>query len=422
MGGGGNLGNLAAPLLATALVRRSGAVEQVRPLKRAFTLVELLVVIAIIGMLVALLLPAVQAAREAARRMQCSNHLKQMGLAVHNFHDTHNGVVPGGLGVYSRLTFWFLVLPYIEQQAVYSRVEGNHAQGLGRNFEVEGGYTVDSALNSIGARGDIPGGNNQERVEFVQSLARISMYYCPTRRRANGTLTSGGWRSGAQDCNRETVDRWAFGPSSDYAIVGGMYRDNSDGNARPTNITGTPGLMHDNTVEISHGSSTSNGSANNRNNWEAFVAREFGPFRPASHSGGLDLDLNNADRARYWTVRDAFSRWSDGSSNQIIIGEKYMIQTDTYTNRHDATWLWSHGDTWMGTYRIFQNPNTNLGRANVRETGNCHWTHLRFGSSHPGVVQFCMGDGAVRGISQNTPLNILIPLAHVNDGNSVSLP
>ena len=89
-----------------------------RIIKRGFTLVELLVVIAIIGILIALLLPAVQAAREAARRTQCQNNLKQISLAVHNFHDTHNAFPVTRLPS-NRLTWVVYILPYLEQGAFY---------------------------------------------------------------------------------------------------------------------------------------------------------------------------------------------------------------------------------------------------------------------------------------------------------------
>ena len=108
-----------------------------------FTLVELLVVIAIIGILIALLLPAVQAAREAARRSQCTNNMKQLGVAIHNYHDTHKVFPPAGLDYgwagdantsYSRapssspvnrfnISGWVMVLPYLEQSALHDQYD-----------------------------------------------------------------------------------------------------------------------------------------------------------------------------------------------------------------------------------------------------------------------------------------------------------
>jgi prepilin-type N-terminal cleavage/methylation domain-containing protein len=90
--------------------------------RAAFTLVELLVVIAIIGILVALLLPAVQAAREAARRTQCQNNLRQYGIAIHNYHDV-NKILPMG-NVWARMwTFQSRILPYMEQNNIYVLID-----------------------------------------------------------------------------------------------------------------------------------------------------------------------------------------------------------------------------------------------------------------------------------------------------------
>ena len=125
-----------------------------------FTLIELLVVIAIIAVLIALLLPAVQSAREAARRSQCVNNMKQLGLALHNYHSTTNTFPPGGVnginaagqqclgtthgpncyewGAWSAHT---MLLPYMEQTAVYNAVNFNAHMGLKNNWDVHMGGT-----------------------------------------------------------------------------------------------------------------------------------------------------------------------------------------------------------------------------------------------------------------------------------------
>lgn len=91
--------------------------------RKAFTLVELLVVIAIIGILVALLLPAIQAAREAARRSQCTNNLRQIGLGILSYESARRLIPPGGLSSGNMLSFHALILPYIEETALADKID-----------------------------------------------------------------------------------------------------------------------------------------------------------------------------------------------------------------------------------------------------------------------------------------------------------
>ena len=169
--------------------------------RAAFTLVELLVVITIIGILIALLLPAVQAAREAARRMQCTNQLKQLGLALHNYAGS-NRVFPPGLitgtndtagtpaynpwsdnsaagtssatsGSGKHGTSWMLrILPYVEQQSTYTSYQ------FGQNV-------YGNSLSGTSAKVTPSGSTNGA------SVTEIKQFYCPTRR--------SGWRSGTDD-------------------------------------------------------------------------------------------------------------------------------------------------------------------------------------------------------------------------------
>jgi len=105
--------------------------------KRGFTLIELLVVIAIIAILIALLLPAVQQAREAARRSQCKNNLKQIGLAMHNYIDAHSVLPPGAnngsysgpatqMGYTLNHTAWIFVLPFLDQAPLYNKLYASY--------------------------------------------------------------------------------------------------------------------------------------------------------------------------------------------------------------------------------------------------------------------------------------------------------
>lgn len=140
--------------------------------RSGFTLVELLVVISIIGLLVALLLPAVQAAREAARRLQCVNNLKQMGIGFHNYHSQYNRFPFGGAGSVSdtsaavrarwRPSWGTVLLPYIEQQAIYEEMDlrlpyidaANHVAGA----RIIATYLCPSAPKTVMTRpnGDTP--------------------------------------------------------------------------------------------------------------------------------------------------------------------------------------------------------------------------------------------------------------------------
>lgn len=165
--------------------------------RSAFTLVELLVVIAIIGVLVALLLPAVQAAREAARRMQCSNNLKQIGLGLHNHHDA-TGSFPAGYGwnKQSNAASWTKtwgwgarILPFIEQGTLAMSLDVTRRE-----------------FNEV-----LPGNNSSSwppaMVELIRT--RINTYMCPSDQTPEGINTSTDFcHSGGPDSTKPAVSNY----------------------------------------------------------------------------------------------------------------------------------------------------------------------------------------------------------------------
>ncbi|EAQ82495.1 hypothetical protein DSM3645_08857 [Blastopirellula marina DSM 3645] len=237
-----------------AKMKNANRLRNVRTNSIGFTLVELLVVIAIIGVLIALLLPAVQQAREAARRMQCTSNLKQIGLALHNYHDTHGAFPPAVInpgcnhcnideiptgnwdGNVRNTTFQLMILPFLEQGNLYDKIDFRYAVGLSASTDTTGVAApvetaqVTSNMNAIknvqidafvcpSDPGDVPGKNTNSH--YQQKDYRRTSYGTLTRRwQDNSQIKNMVWGASLNTSS----ERPAFGVNGSSKI-----RDITDG-------------------------------------------------------------------------------------------------------------------------------------------------------------------------------------------------
>ena len=357
-------------------------------------------------MLVALLLPAVQAAREAARRMQCTNHLKQIGIAVHNFHDTYSALPPitngGENDNTNRFSVFVFLYPYIEQQALYEKI----------GSATWSGDTSRVGFDLIVYKWDPSGGRlegtktwwNMFDTQEKQAFGSVSIYRCPTRRGAGAAI---------YDSSSSTAD--SPGPLGDYAVPV-MASNFWFYHFVPTN-------SRDQTTQ-------------------------FGPLRVAivtttKPGGGHDYSK--------WTPRDSFSWISDGLSNQYLMGEKHIPvgrlgtsrtgnQSDGSAGAHipftaDHTYIttgrWAAGAarSIKSNHYAFAGPNdykadqdasgTWINCVSSNHDGNGRSGHYGFGSWHPGVCPFVLADGAVKAFPNTTSDAIIRAFGKVTDGGEI---
>ena len=341
--------------------------ERSRKQSPGFTLVELLVVIAIIGILVALLLPAVQAARETGRRMECTNNLKQLALASHTHMDVQKHLPSGGWGWtwtgdpnrgFGRKqpgSFYMNILPFLEQQNIWD---------LGK------GKTGDALLKENAVRNSTP----------------VNFTHCPTRRRTQTyqvQLNINIWRNSALP---------AFVARSDYACNAGD-QDNGDpmpnGLASPMDceINGGPN-------DYPHGDRGINGSRD---------GYDFqGPAYAATGVIYLGSEINESDVI-------------DGMSNTYLIGEKY-IGSDHYDGG-------TAGADNEGAYSGYDNDNCRTSRnAPERDHPDAAGIpdHCIFGSAHPSIWLTSMCDGSVKSVAFTVDRNVHRYSGHRYDGQTIS--
>jgi len=365
---------------------------------RAFTLVELLVVIAIIGILIALLLPAVQAAREAARRMQCTNHLKQIGLGIHNFHDQQKGLPP--LAIHSgRMAFWGYLYPYIEQAGLFD-ILANKPNGL---MECSNRLWWEDPKPIPGWEWLVAPTSEEKR-----SFGSVPIAVCPSRRGGGAYL-----ESTTNDGDGYNV---SSGPQTDYAVV--LFPRESSGELAPGVLAGWM-FCSDQYQPLQS------------------VHNQVGPIRIAS----IILEPFSAASWNTWTPRDSIEWLSDGTSNQFMLGEKHIPKNrlgkcDGSITSSAFAWqeIWSADCSYLST-----------GVWGINSSGRSFWTwggqltiakgpndsksddyvpthHYAFGSYHPSTCNFLLGDGSVRGVSVTTPYSVLAAFSDTRDGKNETLP